>query len=168
MLRPPLGAITVRVACDADGDALGHLIAGCFAEHPSCVFDRARELPELDAIATHFTELGGVIWVAEARDELVGSLGLRPAGPATVELLKVYVATPWRGRGLAQALLARGLAEARARRARRVVLWSDTRFTRGHAFYAKAGFERTGQTRFLADLSDTWEYRLVRRLDDLA
>jgi putative acetyltransferase len=51
---------------------------------------------------------------------------------------------------------------AHARDARRLELWSDTRFTRAHAFYAKAGFARTGETRFLDDVSRSWEARFVQ------
>ena len=157
--------IEIRPATDADGDGLAALIRDCFAEYPGCVFARAAEMPELDAVASHFAALEGRIWVAENGVRLVGSLGVRPRADRVVELVKVYVAEECRGSGLAQRLLAHGLAFAATRGARRVELWSDTRFTRGHGFYAKEGFTATGETRFLADLSDTWEYRFVRLLD---
>jgi putative acetyltransferase len=155
---PPL-----RPATDADGPALAALIAACFAEYDGCVFDR-REFPELAAIADHFARADGRLWVADGGGAIVGSLGARPRDGDGVELLKVYVARPWRGGGLAAALLDAALAFARARGAARLELWSDTRFTRAHAFYEKHGFAPTGERRFLADLSDTWEYRFVRTL----
>jgi putative acetyltransferase len=155
---PPL-----RPAVDADGARLADLIATCFSDYDGCVFDRS-EFPELAAIAQHFTAAAGRIWVAEAAGALVGSLGVRPAGEDGVELLKVYVARPWRGSGLATALLETALAFAGARDARHIELWSDTRFARAHAFYAKHGFQRTGEQRFLADLSASWEARFVRGL----
>lgn len=152
---PPL-----RAARDADGAGLAALIAACFSEYDGCAFD-PREFPELDAVAAHFAHVGGRLWLAEAAGAVVGSLGARPAGDG-VELVKVYVARPWRGAGLAHALLAAGLDFARARAARRVELWSDTRFARAHAFYLKHGFERTGERRFLGDVSASWEERFVR------
>ena len=159
----PLDLPPLRPAVDADGDRLARLIAACFAEYDGCVFDRG-EFPELDAIARHFATAGGRMWVAEAAGALVASLGVRPAPAAGVELLKVYVARPWRGSGLAASLLDTALAFARDRGASRFELWSDTRFTRAHAFYEKHGFRRTGERRFLADLSDSWEDRFVRDL----
>ncbi len=160
---PPAPPPRPRPAVDADGDGLARLIAGCFAEYAGCVFDRAREFPELDAVATHFEAAGGRLWVADADGAIVGSLGARPRGES-VELVKVYVARARRGTGLAAALLEAALGFARDRGARRLELWSDTRFRRAHVFYAKHGFARTGERRFLADLSDTFEDRFVRTL----
>jgi putative acetyltransferase len=159
----PLDPPPPRPAVDADGRGLAELIAACFAEYDGCVFDWG-EFPELAAIAQHFAAADGRIWVAEAAGEIVASLGVRPAAADGVELLKVYVARPWRGSGLAATLLDAALAFARDRDAKRLELWSDTRFTRAHAFYAKHGFLRTGEQRCLGDLSDSWEDRFVRRL----
>jgi putative acetyltransferase len=153
----------LRPAVDADGAGLAALIAACFAEYAGCVFDR-REFPELDAIATRFAQAGGRLWIAEDRGRIVGSLGARPAPADRIELLKVYVAAERRGSGLAATLLAAALDFARERGAAAIELWSDTRFTRAHAFYEKHGFRRTGERRFLADLSDTSEDRFVRPL----
>jgi putative acetyltransferase len=155
---PPL-----RAAVDADGAGLAALIAACFAEYPGCIFDW-REFPELAAIAQHFAAADGRLWVAEADGAIVASLGARPVDGAGIELLKVYVARTWRGSGLATTLLDAAIGFARDRAARRVELWSDTRFTRAHAFYEKHGFRGTGERRFLADLSDSWEARFVRDL----
>lgn len=155
----------VRAATDADGDGLARLIHDCFKAYPGCVFDRAAEMPELDAIASHFERQGGRIWIAEAAARVVGSLGIRPVVDGGVELLKVYVDESHRGSGLAVALLDRALAFAHGRDATRIELWSDTRFTRGHGFYKKHGFVATGESRFLADLSDTWEFQFVRTLE---
>src|SRR5262249_24162131 len=89
----------IRPATDADGDGLAVLIAGCFAEYEGCLFDRAAEFPELDAIATHFREKGGAVWVAEHDEQIVGSIGCTPTEEAgTVELFKLYVAREMRGR----------------------------------------------------------------------
>ena len=153
---------TLRPATDDDGDALARLIAACFAEYPGCRFDRATEFPELDAIATHFAQQGGCMWVAEQGAGIVGCLGVRPTPAGSVELLKVYVAADLRGSGLARRLLSRAETFAAARQVDRIELWSDTRFTRAHGFYAKHGFLDTGERRFLADLSDSWEARFVR------
>jgi ribosomal protein S18 acetylase RimI-like enzyme len=62
---------------------------------------------------------------------------------------------------------------ARVAGATELKLWSDTRFTRAHAFYEKLGFVRAGAIRVLNDLSNSLEYAyakplagvVVRRLD---
>ena len=65
---------------------------------------------------------------------------------------------------LATALMREDEAAARAHNAVRMVLWSDTRFTESHAFYASLGYEKIPLTRELGDLSGTVEYRFRKSL----
>lgn len=148
----------IRPATDADGAALATLIAETFAEYPGCLFLDA-EFPELQAPASHYARAGGRLFVAEHEAGLVGSLAVAAtAVPGVAELFKVYSAAGLRGSGLAQRLYAEGEALARAGGAREIVLWSDTRFTRGHRFYEKLGFVRQPVERYLADASASWEF----------
>ena len=80
-----------------------------------------------------------------------------------IEITKVYAAPAFRGSGLAQALFAEALAFAEQGGFGAMMLWSDTRFARGHRFYEKLGFRRWPGERYLADVSATWEYHF--RLD---
>ncbi|MDF2995148.1 MAG: GCN5-related N-acetyltransferase [Xanthobacteraceae bacterium] len=151
--------IRIRPATDADGDGLAALIAGCFAEYDGCLFDRAAEFPELDAIATHFRDRNGIMWVAEHEGRIVGSVACAPTEEAgTVELFKLYVAREMRGRGLAGTLLRHVLGFARERGATAVRLFTDTRFLDAHRFYERNGFERLGEARPLHDISNSYEY----------
>lgn len=151
--------LPIRPATDADGDGLAVLIAGCFAEYEGCLFDRAAEFPELDAIATHFRNRGGAIWVAEQDRRLVGSIACAPTEEhGTIELFKLYVAREMRGRGLARTLLGQVFGFARQRGATSVRLFTDTRFLDAHRFYERNGFERLPGSRPLHDLSNSWEY----------
>ncbi|MCZ0737996.1 GNAT family N-acetyltransferase [Phreatobacter sp. AB_2022a] len=148
----------IRPATDADGAALAALIARIFAEYPGCRFVDA-EFPELKAPASHYRAQGGQLFIAEDAGRLVGSLAATMTrSPGTAELFKVYVAADQRGSGLAQRLFAEGEALVRGAGARTIVLWSDTRFARGHAFYEKLGFARQPVSRYLADASATWEF----------
>ncbi|MDQ0315261.1 GNAT family N-acetyltransferase [Amorphus orientalis] len=152
----------LRPALDGDGPALGGIIATIFADYPGCYFVE-EELPELAAPASHFAGLGGSLWVVEAGGQVVGSLAVAPTrDPQVHELFKVYLARSARGRGLARQLLARAEATARERGARRLRLWTDTRFVEAHRFYERNGFERLPVRRALADASDTWEFAYTR------
>lgn len=153
----------IRPARNSDGDAIAALIAGAFAEYEGCIFDRAAEFPELDAIASHFAARGGAIWVAADGEAIIGSLAAAPMradGPpaGTVEITKVYVARAARRRGVARALMGEALAFARDRGAPELRLWTDTRFLDAHRFYESLGFVRLPGARALGDLSDTSEY----------
>ncbi|MFT0859335.1 N-acetyltransferase family protein [Ancylobacter sp. G4_0304] len=156
-------AMHIRPATDGDGDAIAALIEAAFAEYDGCLFDRAAEFPELDAVASHFAGRGGIIWVAELDGAVVGSLALSPsrdadAVPGTCEITKVYVSRTARRRGIARALFETARAEAMARGAPEIRLWTDTRFLDAHRFYETCGFRRGVGARELHDISATWEY----------
>jgi len=157
--------ITLRFARDDDGDGIADVIRRVFSLYPGCPFDRSREFPELDAIASHMAKLGGQMWVAETKGSVVGCFGIIPtACPRVYELYKVYLLPEARGRGLAARMLAGALDFARAGGAHSVRLWTDTRFIEGHAFYRRNGFVRLPVTRYLADLASSWEFAFRRDL----
>ncbi|HSN96746.1 MAG TPA: GNAT family N-acetyltransferase [Candidatus Nanopelagicales bacterium] len=155
----PAPPVPVRDARDEDGEQLIALIGGVFAEYPGCVLDVDGEMPELRAIATAFRLRGGRFWVAEEGGRVLGCVGVRTVGEGTgVELCKLYVAKEARRRGLGGALSALVEAEARARGAASVELWTDTRFTDAHRLYERRGYVRGPATRELHDRSATVEY----------
>lgn len=158
-------AAVLRDAADGDAAGLIALIGACFAAYPGCHLAVDAEMPELRAIASRHAALGGRFWIAEAAGRLVGSVGVEPAaGGAGLELVKLYVAPSARRQGLGARLVGRVEAEARARGARRICLWSDTRFTDAHRLYARLGFHRRPGVRLLCDLSDSREYGFVKPL----
>jgi putative acetyltransferase len=155
----------IRDARDSDSEPLARLIAASFAEYPDCYF-AWEEFPELRAPATHFAGKSGRLWVADMPGGgIAGSLAVTPVPEqSAVEITKVYADPAYRGLGLAQALFARALEFARETNHAEMMLWSDTRFARGHRFYEKLGFVRWPQMRYLADVSATWEYHFRKTL----
>ncbi|WP_342359143.1 GNAT family N-acetyltransferase [Terrarubrum flagellatum] len=148
----------MRPGRDSDGDDIAALIARIFAEYEGCFFDRA-EFPELKAPASHYASKGGRLWVAEQDGAVVATTAVFVnREPDAFEIGKVYVAAQLRGSGLAQKLLSLALTEARERKGREMVLYSDTRFTRAHAFYERLGFVRLPGVRLLHDISHTLEF----------
>lgn len=158
-MTPP----TLRAVTDEDSEPLAALIAASFAEYAGCLFDWS-EFPELRRPASHYAARGGALWVAATDNgRIVGSLAAVPVPEqGAVELFKVYADPAHRGSGLAQALFGRALAFAAERGMAELMLWSDTRFTRGHRFYEKLGFRRWPGERYLADVSASWEYHYRR------
>ena len=150
-----------------DGDAAGFiaLIGDCWAEYPGCILDVDGELPELRALASWFAAAGGALWAAEdAVGAVVGMVGTRPMRDADQgwEICRMYVAAARRGSGLAGRLLDTAEAHARAGGAKRLVLWTDTRFTRAHGFYEGRGYVRQGAIRILDDVSKSLEFRYAK------
>ena len=162
-------AFLIRDARDGDSEPLAALIAGCFAEYPGCLFEWD-EMPELRAPASHFARKDGRLWVIDGPDGAIdGSLAVTPVvAQNAVELTKGYLAPRLRGGGAAQALFAKALAFAEAGGFAEMMLWSDTRFARGHRFYEKLGFRRWPGERYLADASFTWEHHFRRPVSGTA
>ncbi|HVR73830.1 MAG TPA: GNAT family N-acetyltransferase [Planctomycetota bacterium] len=159
------GGPALRQALDGDGDALIALIAACYSEYPGCILDVDREEPALRAIATDFGARGGRFWVAEEAGKVVGCVGAVPSrAPGGMELKKLYVAREARRLGLGARLEGMVEAEARARGADHVELWSDTRFLDAHRLYERLGYVRGLATRELHDLSQSVEYYFRKRL----
>lgn len=162
-------SVTIREARDADADGLIALIGACWAEYPGCILDVDGEVPELRTIATAFSRRGGRFWVGEAAGRVVASVGILPAcrdaGCADgAELCKLYVDRAQRRSGLGARLVALIEAEAAARGAAFVELWTDTRFADAHRLYERLGYVRSPGWRALHDLSNTLEYRYSKPL----
>ena len=153
----------IREGHDTDAEGFIALIGGCWAEYPGCVLDVDGEVPELRALATYFRDQGGKLWAAERDGRILGMVGTRPLkDDAAWEICRMYVDAEARGIGLAADLLRTAQDHARAAGAERLVLWTDTRFTRAHGFYEKHGYVRQGSIRILDDLSHSLEFRYAK------
>ncbi len=161
----------LRPVRDADGPALARLIGAVWSEYPGCVLDIDGEEPWLRGPAAAYGRGGGTFWVVPepagpggADAGIAACCGLRPGGPAVVELKSLYVAATARRRGLGAALVRRAERAARAAGAGRVELWTDSRFADAHHLYRRLGYEPTGHRRELHDRSATVEYEFGRDL----
>ncbi len=149
--------IVLRAARDADGPGVIAVVAAAYAEYPGCVLDLEAEVPELKAPASAYARRSGRFWVAADEVQILGCVACTPAPRDGLEMEKLYVARAARLRGLGTRLLDLVEAEATARRAGYITLWTDTRFKPAHAFYKAHGFRRTG-LRELDDASPSVEY----------
>jgi len=156
----------LRPVCDDDAEALYALIGGCFDEYrdQGVVMDRDGIDSDLEAWASSLTATGGEGWVVDHVDGgLAASIGYGLDGDIG-EIKRLYMRTDMRGQGLADRLLALVEDAVRTRSGRRMMLWSDTRFTRAHSFYRRWGYVQLPETRRLFDPSDTTEYQFAKEL----
>ena len=157
--------LVVRPVADSDSADLIALIETVFGEYPNCYLDVDKEMPELRAPAHAAREDDCRWWVAEAEGAVVGSCAAVPDDDAgTMELKRLYVAKSARRQGLAAHLVSLVESEARKRGARRLVLWSDTRFADAHRLYERLGFVKQPRTRALPDISNTIEFHYIKEL----
>ena len=157
----------MRLRPGRDGDAEGFiaLIGRCWSDYPGCVLDLEHEEQELWALESYCAGRGGALWTAEDGDVVVGMAAILPSEGGVWELKKLYVHPDAHGSGLGQRLLQTAEAHAASAGASRLVLWSDTRFTRAHRFYEKQSWVREGPIRALDDLSGTLEFGYAKPLD---
>ena len=146
---------TLRPGQDDDAQAIIDLIAACWSLYPGVRMDVDGEMPELRALATYYAGQGGALWVT---DDVSGMIATRPLADGAWEICRVYVHPSQHGSGLGHRLLDQAEAHAIAQGATRLVLWSDTRFTRAHRFYERRSYLRAGPIRVLDDISNSLEY----------
>ena len=85
-------------------------------------------------------------------------------GPRPIELWRFYIARDWHGRGIAQVLMDRVLAEAREAGAETMWLGVWERNARALAFYGKSGFADVGEHVFLFGTDPQTDRVMVRTL----
>ena len=154
----------VRRLRDADAAAVVELVRTCWSEYEGCIYDED-EMRHLRRPASHYAALGGDAWVAVRGERLLGSVACRPAAvPDVLELQLLYVWPEARRQGMASMLVGRVEGEARRRRATRVELWSDSRFTAAHRMYEVLGYRRQPGARHLDDVSATVEWPFAKEL----
>ena len=151
--------MNIRDVADPDADQVIDLVRHCYAEFEGVVFDLDGELSELRAPATWAAQRGGLFWVIEVDDAIIGSIALLPsADPGGVELQRLYVRSSIRGGGIGARLCGQVEAQAREQGAGFIDLWTDTRFKAAHRLYERLGYVRGPATRDLNDKSNSTEY----------
>jgi GNAT superfamily N-acetyltransferase len=102
----------------------------------------------------------GAIWLAQAGDDPVGCVALRPLSADVGEVKRMYVVPAWRGRGVGRALLERLIEHARALGYERLRLGTLADMTRAQKLYHSLGFVPI--ERYRADeMVDTEFYELI-------
>jgi GNAT superfamily N-acetyltransferase len=158
-------SLIIRPVRDDDAQDLIGLITLCFAEYPGCVFDPHDDMPDIIQPARSNLAVGGQFLVVEdLRGRVAACIAVDFPEIQTAELHRLYVRPDMRGHGLARELTSRVEAFAKKRGATRMILWTDTRFTKAHQLYESMGYERGATTRSLGDISVSREFFFEKTL----
>lgn len=98
------------------------------------------DLVVLDDPRGKVLDSGGVIYLAKAGEEIVGSAGLMKEHEGVYELVKMAVTEKWQGKGISKLLLDACLAFAREKKFTMVTLYSNSQLQRAIKMYEKYGF----------------------------
>jgi ribosomal protein S18 acetylase RimI-like enzyme len=175
--RSSVTGIVIRAGASTDATALAELAARTFREtfaadnrpediaaHSARAYGTSQQERELadPEIATLLVEIDG---------QLAGYAQLRSGVPPTcvtgeepVELWRFYVAQPWQGRGVAQALMREVERYAYLRGGRTLWLGVWERNERAKAFYHKNGFLDVGSHVFMVGTDAQTDRIFVRSL----
>jgi N-acetylglutamate synthase-like GNAT family acetyltransferase len=156
---PETQKMSVRAALDSDAPQIERLIGDIWAEY-GCVLDTDIEEQYLLTPAGYFHARSGEFWVVEDPDRIVATVAVMMNGDGIAELKSLYVHQEHRGSGLGERLTMLAIGLAKQRDARKMVFWTDTRFTAAHRLYERLGFTKTG-TRELDDINNTTEFGFV-------
>jgi len=163
-LKVSKNAPVLRLAEDRDAQDLFGLLSLCFADFPGCFVDPHDDLKDLRAPGGP-RKNNGVLWVTEDESGRVCACTCVDfPEPGTAELHRLYVRPDERGRGLGSFLVRAVERHAREQGARRIYLWSDTRFTDAHRLYRALGYTQTDGRRDLGDISNSSEYHFEKNL----
>lgn len=106
----------------------------------------ACDLKVLDNPEAEILAGGGVLWLAKAGEEIVGSAALINEGAGVFELAKMAVAPEFQGRGISRLLVEKCMADAEKLGAKKIYLVSNSQLTTALALYEKYGFRHVAVT----------------------
>ena len=137
----PVG-YTMRAATNADAEAVREVVFSALREHG---LEPSPEDTDADLydIGRNYHACGGRfdVLVEAGSGKIVGSVGLHPDEPGTVELRKMYLRPGHRGRGCGRCLLEHALVEARKLGFHRVILETTSKLPKAVALYRSYGFQ---------------------------
>jgi len=142
----------LRYAVPEDRDAIMALIDSVYSEYGDRLFPAGADRDLLD-IAGHYFQAGGAFVVLDDAGQIHGTHAVLPNAdrPGVCHFYRLYLAPAWRGSAWGPRLMQWALDWGREHGVRRVEFWSDTRFTRAHAFFHRLGFQRDGRVRQMDD-----------------
>jgi len=146
----------MRTAVPADAPAIQQLINGIFGEYGLAIAVDGVDKHLADP-AEYFHAHSGEFWVVEDDGRIVATVGALPHESDAVELKALYVHPSIRRQGWGRRLTKLVMHYSRTLGKKRVILWSDTRFTDAHRLYSSLGFRRCGE-RELHDIYNSSEY----------
>jgi ribosomal protein S18 acetylase RimI-like enzyme len=151
-------ALNIRRASIEDAELLADLGARTFAETfskdntPEDMAAYTAASFSLERLTEELTDPLSIFFVAEVDGSAAGYAKIHPGeaseaveGQKPIELVRLYVAQAWLGRGVGPALMQRCLDEARGRGFQTIWLGVWERNHRAQAFYRKWNFREVGE-----------------------
>ncbi len=142
----------LRLASSQDCQSVIEFIDGVLREYGDEILLTGADRDLMD-ITAHYEQLGGAFVVLDDEGQVRGTHAVMPDNTRhdVCFLRRLYLEQALRGGEWGVRLMDWTLDWAAARGARRVELWSDTRFERAHGFFRRYGFRQDGRVREMHD-----------------
>ena len=146
-----LATMKLRPGVVGDQEAIRRLIDSVYREYGDRLFVDDADADLLD-IEGNYRARGGEFIVLDDAGQIRGTHAVLPDADdqGVCPLRRLFLEPGLRGWGSGERLMRWALDWAADHAARRLQFWSDTRFERAHAFFAKFGFQQ-GATREMSD-----------------
>ncbi|MCC7433957.1 MAG: GNAT family N-acetyltransferase [Methanoregulaceae archaeon] len=174
--------MTIRRAHALDAPAIQDLIKSVYDEY-GFSWDPEGYHMDLYNFEEHFSDPHGAYWVAEEAGQILGGGGVEaypphPGEPGTLvdrgegllvcagadcELVRMYLRSDQRGRGIGKLLFNEILSWAKAQGCQKMEIWSDVSLTLAHPFYRAFGATDIGK-RVCNDPDQAVEYGFILNL----
>jgi putative acetyltransferase len=135
--------VQIREVLRTDNEALSEMIRAVFVEHDAPRHGTVYSDPTTDNLFELFRKEGSILWVAVLADEIVGCCGVYPTRGLPekhAELVKYYLASQARGKGIGKDLMQQCVASARLMGYTHLYLESLPHFAKAVNIYEKQGF----------------------------
>jgi putative acetyltransferase len=99
------------------------------------------DISMLENYQTEILDTGGVIYLAKAGNEIIGSAALIQEKPGEYELAKMAVTAAWQGKGISKLLIEKCITKANELRAQKIFLVSNSKLSTAVSLYEKYGFK---------------------------
>lgn len=106
----------IRTVQNSDNPVLAHIIRSVFEEYDAPKENTVYSDTSTDHLYELFRREKSVLWVAEIDDEIVGCCGIYPTDglpPECAELVKFYLSSQARGKGVGRALMEKSVRSAK-------------------------------------------------------
>lgn len=136
--------IKYRKVQQQDNPLLAKMIRGVIEEFDAPRIGTVYSDASTDTLFELFQEPNSVLWVAEYNGEAIGCCGIFPTEgleKGYCELVKFYISSSVRGKGIGKELMVRSIASAKEMNFTHIYLESLPHFSKAISMYEESGFK---------------------------
>jgi putative acetyltransferase len=135
--------MNIREIKESDNIHLARIIREVFDEFDAPKAGSVYSDPTTDHLSEVFLQDKSILWIAEIDQKIAGSCGIYPTDglpEGYVELVKFYLSSEARGKGIGKVLLEKSIASARKSGYKAIYIESFPEFENAVRIYRKLGF----------------------------